>query len=599
MFEIEGRTSLYKITRQLVDVALGRVKADLVVRNGTLLNVNSGEILEKQDIAIKKDRIALVGDAAHTIGPDTQTLNASGKVLVPGFIDGDVHIESAMVSLSEFARAILPRGTTTIVIDPHDIVNVLGKNGVRLFLKEAKNIPLKTLVTFPSCVPSAPRFETSGAVISSADIRDAMEWNGVIGLGEMMDYPAVLSGERRIHDELSETIRAGKIIEGHAVDLSDQMLAAYVASGATSCHESTAKEQVINKVRLGMYAVIREGAIDLDLTETIRAVTEERLDPRLMVLTANDRDPRTLLESGHMDHVVRRAIEEGVDPVRAVQMATLNMAQHYECARELGSIAPARYADIVILDDLRSVSVDTVITDGRIVARNGKLLSEIKRSGYPKYATRSMHLRRPPARADLAIRSRKVVDGSVRIRVMGLEKSGATTRLLERESRVKNGEVQSDVEQDISKIAVFERHGITGGTGLGFVNGLEIKQGAAATTIAHDCHNLVVAGASDGDMILAAKTLIDSQGGMVIVKDNKVEQLVPLTIAGMISKEPIEVVSDQIEKLKEAWEHIGSSIPHPHVTLSITTLAVIPEVRITDKGLLDTVKFRFIAAVID
>jgi adenine deaminase len=597
LFELEGRTHHDDMTRLLVDVALGREKADLVVQNASLVNVSSGEILESQDVAIKKDRIALVGNADRTIGASTENIDASNKFLVPGFIDGDVHEESAMISLSQFARAVVPHGTTTVVLDPHEIVNVLGPAGLQAFLIEARQAPLKVLVTFPSCVPSAPGFETSGAVISSADIEKAMQIPGVIGLGEMMDYPAVLSGNEGVHEKIAATLKAGRILEGHAVDLPNEPLAAYVAAGMTSCHECTTRKHVIDKVRLGMYVLIREGSIDLDLAETIRSVTEDGLEPRQIMLTANDRDPRTLLETGHMDHAVRRAIECGVDPIKAFQMATLNSAQHYECARQIGSISPGRYADIVILDDVRSVSVNTVIADGKIAARNHRLLVHLQKPNYPEFVKKSVHLKNPTEK-DLTIRSKKVARGLVKIRAIGIGKTEAGTRSLELETSAENHIVQSDASQDIAKIAVFERHGRAGSIGLGFIQGLEIKHGAVAQTIAHDSHNLVVAGVSDTDMILATRTLIKSQGGMVVTNSSNVLAMVPLPIAGILSEDPIEEVSDQIENLKHAWKSIGSSLPYPHISLSITTLAVLPEMRITDKGLLDTVNFKFVDPVI-
>ena len=586
------------MTRLLVDVAMGRKKADLVIKNASLVNVNSGEILENQDVAITKDRIALVGDADPTIGPNTEKIDAAGKYLVPGFIDGDVHEESAMISLSQFARAVVPHGTTTVVLDPHEIVNVLGAAGLRSFLDEAKHAPLKALVTFPSCVPSAPGLETSGTTISSVDIETAMQTPGVIGLGEMMDYPAVLSCKESVHEILAVTLKAGRILEGHAVDLPNQPLAAYVAAGMTSCHECTTKDQVNSKVRLGMYVHIREGAIDLDLAATIRSVTEDGLDPRQILLTADDRDPGTLLEKGHMDHTIRRAIECGVDPIKAFQMATLNMAQHYECARQIGSISPGRYADIAILDDIRSVSVNAVIADGKLVARNHQLLVQLEKPNYPEFVKQSVRMKDPTAK-DLIIQSKNLANGRVRIRAIGLSKTGVNTRSLELETSTKDHIVQTDASQDISKIAVFERHGHAGSIGLGFIKGLEIQQGAVASTIAHDSHNLVVAGVSDTDMVMATRTLIRSQGGMTVATNGKVLATVPLPIAGILSDESVESVSDQIERLKQAWRKIGSSLPHPHISLSITTLAVIPEMRITDKGLLDVVNFQFVNPVIE
>ena len=597
LFEIEGRTRLHEMTRTLVDTAMGRQKADLVIRNASLVNVNSGEILEKQDVAAKKDRIALVGDARETIGPDTQVVDAGGKYLVPGFIDGHVHIESSMVTATQFARAVIPHGTTTVFTDPHEITNVLGLDGVRFFLDESRGLPLKVLITVASCVPAAPGFETSGAVIGPKEIEEAMKWKGVVALGEMMNYPGVLSGDAQIHGELAATLSAGRVVEGHAVDLLGRELAAYAAAGITSCHESTKKIQALQKLRLGMYAMLRESSASRDIAETIRAVTEEKLDPRHVALVTDDREPKSILDEGHVDHVVRRAIQEGVDPITAIQMATLNVAEHYECAREFGNIAPARYADMLILNDLNTVAVDTVIADGRVVSRDGRLLTQLPTPKYQSYVRNTMRLKRLPSPSDLEITS-KVGKGSVRVRAIGVIPASVQTKHLELEAPVKNNKVNVNLDEDLVKIAVFERHAGTGNRGLGFIKGLGIKEGAVASTVAHDSHNLVVAGADDEDMLVASKTVVESEGGLVVVRNRTVLAHLSLPIGGLMSNETVENVSEKIERIRDAWTELGSNLPSPYMTLSFTTLSVIPELRITDKGLLDTVQFRFVPPII-
>jgi len=597
LFEIEGRTHLYEMTRTLVDTAMGHQKADLVVRNASLVNVNSGEILEKQDVAVKKDRIALVGNAQHTIGRDTQIVDAEGKCLAPGFIDGHVHIESAMVTATQFARAVLPHGTTTVFVDPHEMTNVLGLDGVRFFLNESRGLPLKVLITVASCVPAAPGFETSGAVIGPKEIEETMKWKGVVALGEMMNYPGVLSGDVQVHGELAATFKAGRVVEGHAVDLLGKELAAYAAAGITSCHESTKKIQAVQKLRLGMYAMLRESSASRDIAETIRAVTEEKLDSRHVALVTDDREPRSILEDGHVDYVVRRAIQEGVDPIAAIQMATLNVAEHYECARELGNIAPARYADMLILDDLKTATVNTVIADGRVISRAGKLLTQIQPARFPSYVRNTVRLKELPSASDLDIIS-KTGNGSVRVRAIGVIPASVQTRHLELEAPVKNNKVNVNLDEDLVKIAVFERHAGTGNRGLGFIKGLGIKEGAVASTVAHDSHNLVVAGADDEDMLVASKTVVESEGGLVVVRNRKVLAHLPLPIGGLMSNETVENVSEKIERIRDAWTELGSNLPSPYMTLSFTTLSVIPELRITDKGLLDTVQFRFVPPII-
>ncbi len=598
LFEIQGRTRLHEVTRLLVDTAMGRRKADLVVLNGSLVNVNSGEVLENQGIAIKKDRIATVGDVEHTIGPNTEVVDAEGKWVAPGFIDGHVHVESAMVTATEFARAVMPHGTTTVFIDPHEIANVLGLVGVRFFLKEAQAIPLKVLITFPSCVPAAPGFETNGASIGPNEVRKAMEWKGVVALGEMMNYPGVLAADPNIHGEISATLRTGRVVEGHAVDLLGRDLAAYAAAGITSCHESTEKVHAMQKIRDGMYAMLREGSGARDVANTIRCVTEEKIDSRHVCLVTDDREPSSLLDEGHIDHVIRRAIQEGCDPIKAIQMASLNVAEHYECARELGSIAPARYADIVILNKLETIEADTVIADGNVVCRNGKFTARMPPSTYPQSARHSMHLKRRPTLKDLTIRA-KTKRGSVKVHAIGVMPTNIFTRHLELEVPVSAGTVMVNRKEDVAKIAVFERHKGSGNVAVGFIKGLGLREGAVASTVGHDSHNLVVAGMDDGDMIVAANLLIPSGGGMVVVTSQKPLAQVPLPIGGLMSDKSVETVSRQFDELKDAWSRLGSSLPSPTITLSFTTLSVIPELRITDKGLLDTVHFKFVNPVIE
>ena len=598
MFEIEGRKPLHEMTRLLVGTAMGRNKADLVVRNGSLVNVNSGEIIEDQSVAIKENRIALIGDAEHTIGPDTEVIDAHGKYIAPGFIDGHVHVESAMVTGTEFAKAVLPHGTTTVFIDPHEITNVLGLDGVRFFLNETRGLPLKMLIAFPSCVPAAPGFETTGASIGPREVAEAMSWKGIVALGEVMNYPGVLAADANVHGEIAATLSAGRVVEGHAVDLLDRELAAYAAAGITSCHESTKKIQAIQRLRDGMYAMLREGSGARNVADTIRAVTEEKLDSRHVCLVTDDREPRDLLQVGHIDHVIRRAIQEGVDPVDAIQMATLNTAEHFECAREFGSIAPARYADIVILSKLETISVDSVIADGKLVSRNGKLTTVFAPPNFPERARNSMHLKRPPTLNDLTIRI-KVKEGSARARAIGVQPTNIFTRNLEVKVPVKNGQALANAEEDVAKIAVFERHSGSGNIAVGFIQGLGLTRGAVASTVGHDSHNLVAAGVEDSDIVTAANTLVQIGGGMVVVKDQKTIALVPLPIAGLMSDKSVESVSAEIDKLKAAWSDLGSTLPSPYITFAFTTLPVIPELRITDKGLLDTVQFKFVNPIIE
>jgi len=585
------------MTRTLVDTAMGKLKADLVVRNVSLVNVNSGEITEGQDVAVKKDRIAFVGQAEHTIGPTTRVIEAAGRYLVPGFIDGHMHIESAMVTPTELARAVLPHGSTTVFVDPHEIANVLGLSGVRFFLDESKNLPLKILITFPSCVPAAPGFETTGGSIGTAEVEEALKWNGVVALGEMMNYPGVVSSDPQVHGEIAATLKAGRVVEGHAVNLLDRDLVAYVAAGITSCHESTKKIEAVQKLRLGMHVMLRESSAWRDVADTVRAITEARLDSRHVCLVTDDREPHSILTEGHVDHVVRRAIEEGVDPIRAIQMATMNVAEHYECSRNLGSIAPARLADMIILDRLSTVSIRTVIANGQVVSQGGKLAVNIPPPKFPAFTRKSIVLKSPPTLNDLTIKS-KTTERTVRVRAIGIIPASAYTDHLEVEARSKDGRVYANADEDVLKIAVFERHKATGNKSIGFVKGFGIREGAVASTVAHDSHNLVVAGASDEEMLTAVNEIIKSGGGMVVARKGKVLAHVPLPIAGLMSDQSVEAVVQEVEQLKEAWVTLGCTLPSPYMNLALTTLSVIPKLRITDKGMLDTVNFKFVDPII-
>jgi adenine deaminase len=598
LFYVPRRTRLADVTRLLVDTAMGRAKADLVIRNASLVNVNSGEVLDRQDIAVKGDRFALVGNAQTTIGAGTNVIDAGGRYVIPGLIDGHVHIESAMVTATEFAKAVLPHATTTTFIDPHEIVNVLGLEGVRFFLAESSALPLKILVTFPSCVPAAPGFETNGATIGPKEVEEALGWEGVVALGEMMNYPGVLASDPQVHAEIAATLRAGRVVEGHAVNLSGEELAAYAAAGITSCHESTKKIEAAQKLRYGIYAMLREASASRDVADTIRSVTEDKVDPRHVCLVTDDREPSSLLKEGHVDHVVRRAIQEGVDPVKAIQMATLNVAEHYECARELGSIAPARYADIAILDDLEKVTVRTVITDGKIVYQNGKLVTTFPRPNFPDSVKKTIRIRTRPTLDDVTIKTKKA-DGTVKVRVIGVSPNTIYTQNLEKNVPTRDGKAMANPGDDVLKIAVFERHKASGNIGLGFVKGLGVEEGAVASTVGHDCHNLVLAGTNDPDLVYAADVLIESNGGMVAVKGRQVMAQVPLPIAGIMSDKSVEFVSSQVDALRDAWNKLGSTLPSPYITLAFTTLSVIPELRITDMGLLDSVNFKFVSPIIE
>jgi adenine deaminase len=591
------RTKLEDVTKLLVSTALGRRKADLVIKGGNLVNVHSGELLEDVNIAIKKGRIALVGNADHTIGNRTTVIDATGKYVAPGFLDGHVHVESSMVTLTQFARAVLPHGTTSVFIDPHEIADVFGLKGVKLMLDEARGLPLKVFVCIPSCVPAAPEFETAGAEIAVRDVEEALAWNGVIGLGEVMNYPGVLQNDEKIHAEIEATLRANKVVEGHFSGLLNTELAAYASAGISSCHESTRKVEGVQKLRQGFCLMIREGSAWRDLAEVIKCVTEDKLDSRHVVLVTDDRHPETLIVEGHIDDVVRKAIEEGVDPLTAFQMATINTAEHFGVSRDIGSITPGKCADILILGSLSEVSVDMVIADGIVVARKGKMTVSLASPEYPRFVRSSIRLHRSLKPEDFVIKA-SIERGKVKVRVIGVAEGKAVTKQLEKELAVKAGEVRPSLKLDVAKVAVIERHKRTGNIGLGFVSGFGINQGAVASSVAHDSHNLIVVGMNDSDMATAVNKLAEVGGGIAAVKNGEIIGMVDLPIAGLMSNQPIEKVCEQVEGLSEAWTRLGCTMASPFMTMSLLALPVLPKIRITDKGLVDTKRFQFVSLII-
>jgi len=587
------RTRLEEVTKLLVSTAMGMEKADLVVRGGNLVNVNSGELLENVDVAVKKDRIALIGRADHTIGNKTVVIDATDKYLAPGFLDGHIHIESSMVTATQFAKAVIPHGTTGVFIDSHEIANVFGLKGVKLMLDEARDLPLKVFACIPSCVPAAPNLETSGAEINPADVEEAIKWEEVVGLGEVMNYPGVLHGDEKMHEEIRISLHANKVVEGHSNGLLDTELAAYAAAGITSCHESTSKIDGVQRLRLGLYTMMREGSAWRDVAEVIKCLTEQKMDTRHAVLVTDDRHPETLMTQGHVDDVVRRAIEEGVDPVTAVQMATLNTAEHFRVSRDIGSVAPSKCADILILNSLSKVSIDTVIADGVVVAKQGRMLVDLAPPKYPDFVKRSIHLKRQLTAENFVVNA-PIREGKVKVHVIGVVEAKVFTRHLQEELPVEKGRVRLSVGKDIAKVAVVERHKLTGNIGLGFVSGFGFKEGAVASSVAHDSHNLLVVGMNDYDMAIAVNKLAEVGGGMNAVKNGETKGMVELPIAGLMSDEPVEKVSEQVEKLYKAWVALGCTMASPFMTMSLLALPVLPELRITDKGLVDTQKFRLL-----
>jgi adenine deaminase len=581
---------------------MGRQYADLVVRNGRWVCVQSGEIIPNTDVAVKNGRVAYVGpDASHTIGKETQVLDAAGRYLVPGLLDAHMHVESGMLTVTEFVRAVVPHGTTGMFVDPHEIANVFGLKGVRLMLDEAALQPVHVWVQMPSCVPSAPNMETPGATLGPEDVAQAMQWQGIIGLGEVMNFPGVYNGDLKMHSEIAETRLAGKVIGGHypSPDLG-LPFHGYAAGGPEDDHEGTRMEDAVARVRQGMKVMMRFGSAWHDVAEQVRAVTELGLDSRHFILCTDDSHSQTLMSEGHIDRAVRQAISHGLPPIQAVQMATLNAAEHFGLTREIGQIAPGRFADILVVPSLPQMRPDIVIARGRVVAQNGNLMIDLPTFSYPEWATHSVHLKRPLTREDFRLPAGQVDGSQVMANVIGVIENQATTRHLQLEMGVQVGEIHADLSRDIAKIALVERHHASGVVQVGLVNGFGFDARCAiGSTVAHDCHHMIVVGTDEADMALAANELARVGGGQVVVREGQVIGRVDLQIAGLMSLSRADVVAQQAASVLDGFRACGCRLNNPNMQLSLLALVVIPELRISDKGLVDVTRFAFVPVVED
>mgnify|MGYP000849100597 CR=1 FL=1 len=566
------------LASRLIDVAMGRAAADLVIRNGRWVNVHSGEIIPATDIAIAGGRIAYVGpSAAHATGSATQVIEAEGRYLIPGLCDAHMHVESGMVTVTEFARAVIPHGTTSMFIDPHEIANVLGLPGVRLMHDEAAGLPINIYVQVPSCVPSAPGLETPGATIGPEDVAEAMGWPLIIGLGEMMNFPGVVAGDGKMLAEMAATVERGRVIGGHYASRDLGLpFHAYVAGGPADDHEGTRAEDAIARVRQGMRAMLRLGSAWYDVAAQMKAVTEQGIDPRNFVLCTDDCHSGTLVHEGHMDRVVRHAIAQGLKPITAIQMATLNPAQHFGLERELGSLTPGRRADVVLSSDLVSLPIDMVIARGRVLAEKGELAVDIPQHRYPEMAKGTVRTGRTFTAGDFDITAPTGAN-AVRARVIGVVENQAPTRALEHDLTVSGGLVDMDRGADVCQIALVERHRGTGKVVNAFVSGFGyVSDCAVASTVAHDSHHMIVVGTSKSDMAMAANRLAEVGGGMIVVSGGRELALVELPVAGLMSEERAEIVAAKADRLIEAMRACGCRVNNAIMQHSLLALVVIP-----------------------
>jgi adenine deaminase len=589
------RQPRHQVSRYLVDVAMGRLAAHILIKNGRWVNVHSGEIIAGTDVAVWGSRIAYVGpDGSHTVGEETRIIDAAGRYLIPGLCDAHMHVESGMLTVTEFVRAVMPHGTTSMFIDPHEIANVLGLNGVQLIHDEADGQPINVYVQMPSCVPSAPGLETAGAVIGPDDVAKAMAWPGIVGLGEMMNFPGVNMNDEGIRNELAETMKAGKVVGGHyaSPDLGIPFHG-YVAGGPADDHEGTRAVDAAARVRQGMRAMLRLGSAWHDVASQVKAITEMSLDSRYFVLCTDDSHSGTLMKHGHMNRVVRHAIAQGLKPITAIQMATLNTAEHFGLEREIGSITPGRCADIVISSDLRALPIELVIAGGEVVAENGRLTVDLPAYPYPRMATDTVHLAKELTPFDFDVPAPNPRPASVR--VIGIIENQAPTRAETRVLPSDKGVVQLDARQDVAHLALVERHNGSGNVVNGFVSGFGFdKPCAIASTVAHDCHHMVVVGTSKSNMAQACNRLAEVGGGVIVIIDGEEIALVELPIAGLMSNERAEIVAEKAGRMVDSFQDCGCQLNNAFMQLSLLSLAVIPELRITNKGLVDVTKFEIV-----
>ncbi len=564
----------------LINVARGIEKADLVIKNANLVNVLSEEI-HKCDIAITDGIIAGIGRDYQ----GEKEIDINGAYVTPSFIDGHVHLESTMMLPREFAKIVLPAGTTTVIIDPHEISNVLGLHGISFMHEAVRNLPIDVYTMLPSCVPATP-YETSGFDLNSYDLSLLIDKPWVLGIAEMMNFPGVLNLDKNVMAKLELAKSKDKRIDGHAPYLGGKDLCAYIASGVKSDHECTTPEEAIERIRLGMYVMIREGTAAKDLDALIPVL--KNCNTRKCIFVTDDRHPADLKE--HINGMVRRAVEAGVDPIKAVQVASLNTAEYFGL-NNLGAIAPGYKADMLILPDLKSFKPDVVIKNGNIVAQNGKLTAPL-RENEELSMRNSVNVRwitPEDFKIDVGVES-----GNIKVRTIEVIPHQLITKSVESEVRVVNGNAVSNLDNDTLKICVIERHRATGNIGKCFVKGFNLKCGAIASTVAHDSHNMIVIGTNDADMYEAAVALIKCQGGKVVVNNGEILSQLSLPIAGLMSDKEFDYVVDKCEELNRAASSIGCTLNDPFMTMGFLSLPVIPELKVTDKGVFDTNKFGFV-----
>jgi adenine deaminase len=561
---------------KLISVARGDAPADLLLKNAKIINTFVG-IIEEGNVAIYDGRIAGIGNYLKT----KEIIDLKGSYLAPGLINGHTHIESSMLHPAQYAQTVVPRGTSTVITDLHEIANVAGFDGIKFVLDWAQKLPLDMFFMAPSCVP-ATHMETSGAEITAQDIKRALKLPNVIGLGEMMNFPGVISGNKEVLKKIAAA--KGKVIDGHAPGVTNKRLNAYLAAGIGSDHESTALEEGREKLRRGMHLMIREGSSEKNLATLLPLVNDRTFSRCFFVV--DDRTCSDLLREGDIDAVVRKAIQKGLEPVRAIQMATINTAEYFRLY-DHGGIAPGYTANLITITNLSQLEIDMVFYKGRLVATAGKyLMSTLNTSA--KELTDTVRIK------PFGIEALKLTTSGESLPVIEIIPGQIVTKRRIERVKTKDGVVMPDLQEDILKLAVVERHKASGNIGLGLVKGFGLKRGALASSIAHDSHNIVAVGTNDPDIFTAIKEIERLQGGLVVCVDGKILAALPLPIAGLLSPEPLEAVVKNFENVEKTASGLGNIPPAPFALLSFIALPVIPELRLTDMGLVDVIEFKLI-----
>ena len=561
---------------KLISVARGDTPADLLLKNAKIINTFVG-IIEEGNVAIYGDRIAGIGNYVKA----KDTIDINGRYLAPGLIDGHTHIESSMLHPVQYAQAVIPRGTSSLVTDLHEITNVSGLKGIKFVMDWAQKLPLDMFFAVPSCVP-ATHMETSGAEIEAQDIKKILKMKNFIGLGEMMNFPGVIFGDKKVLKKIAAA--QGTVINGHAPGVTNKQLNAYLAAGIYSDHESTTTEEGREKLRKGMYLMIREGSSEKNLSDLLPLVNNKTFKRCLFVV--DDRSCSDLLHEGDIDAVVRKAIQGGLEPVRAIQLATINTAEYFRLY-DRGGIAPGYIANLITITDLPKLEIDMVFYKGGLVARGGSCISALPKASANEL-TDTVRIK------PFGIEALKLTARGESFPVIEIIPGQIVTKKRIECVKVKDGAVMPDLQEDILKLAVVERHKATGNIGLGLVKGFGLKRGALASSIAHDSHNIVVVGTNDTDILTAIKEIERLQGGLAVCADGKILAALPLPVAGLLSPEPLEAVVKKFEELEKTASGLGHVPPAPFALLSFIALPVIPELRLTDMGLVDVLKFELI-----